>query len=61
MRDPNRIDKFLERLGMYWKQVPDWRFGQLFCNMQRFDGSDLFYKEDEDLLRLFRKYFQNED
>lgn len=57
MRDPNRIDKFLKQLSRYWKQVPDWRFGQLLCNIQRYDGSDLFFKEDEDLLKLFREYF----
>lgn len=26
MRDINRIDPFLERLGKVWKKVPDWRF-----------------------------------
>lgn len=26
MRNPDRIDPFLERLGKVWKKVPDWRF-----------------------------------
>lgn len=26
MRNPDRIDPFLERLGKVWKEVSDWRF-----------------------------------
>ena len=29
MRDPERIDKFCERLAKAWENYPDWRFGQL--------------------------------
>lgn len=35
MRDPDRIDPFLERLGKFWKTVPDQRFGQLIMNISR--------------------------
>ena len=62
MRDRNRIDPFLERLGKVWKKVPDWRFGQLMCNLQRMAGHDLFYMEDEDFMDFVdevRKEFEN--
>lgn len=32
MRDPNRIQKFCDRLAQAWRNVPDWRFGQLMVN-----------------------------
>lgn len=58
MRDPNRIDKFLSVLGEAWKLVPDWRFFQLICNLQRRKGSDCFYMEDDEveqfIIELFR-------
>lgn len=44
MRDPDRIDKFLENFGEIWKHFPDWRFGQLVVNMF---GRDPFYIEDD--------------
>ena len=47
MRDESRIDKTLEMVGKIWKQVPDWRFMQMICNLQRFMGSDGFYLEEE--------------
>ena len=39
MRDPERIDPFLEKLGAFWKTVPDWRFGQLIMNLSRNDDN----------------------
>ena len=34
MRDPNRIEPFLQELGKIWKEeCPDWRFGQLIFNV----------------------------
>jgi hypothetical protein len=33
MRDIERIDKFLAKVGEIWKrECPDWRFGQLLYN-----------------------------
>ena len=59
MRDPNRIDVFLKKLGEYWKRVPDWRFGQLIKNLERFDYADWFFYEEEDFLKLLEDYFDN--
>ena len=61
MRDPNRIDPFMERLGNLWKtQCPDWRFGQLMFNATRVmksHGTDIFYMEDDELLAYFEEWF----
>ena len=61
MRDPNRIDPFLERLGKVWKQVPDWRFGQLIENV--FDSIDgmTFFMEDEEILKYFEKILKTKE
>ncbi len=44
MRDPNRIDEFMDELKKLWKKCPDWRFGQLVVNAL---GVDPFYIEDD--------------
>jgi len=50
MRDPNRIDRVTETLRRVWHLVPDWRMGQLLCNIARDGGSwDSFYLEDDKL------------
>ena len=59
VRDPNRIDIILKQLGDVWKQVPDWRLGQLFCNLQRYEDSDLFFYEDQELIDAFKSYFES--
>lgn len=62
MRNPARIDIVLKALGMLWKKVPDWRFGQLICNLQRIKGNDLFYIEDDDFMDFIdevRKEIEN--
>ena len=60
MRDPNRIDPFLEKLGEYWKQVPDWRFGQLISNLQRYTKEDLFFYEEDKFLKSLENFFNQE-
>ena len=57
MRDPERIDKVLKVLGDNWKKLPDWRFGQLLCNLQSAAGNDLFYVEDDKFVELLEEYF----
>ena len=59
MRDPNRIKKFCNELAEIWiSQCPDWRFGQLMCNVLGSDGVDPFFKEEPQMLKLFKAYFQ---
>ena len=58
MRDINRIDDVLKTLSECWKKYPDWRLGQLFCNLQRAAGQDLFYLEDDQMIKLLNLYFE---
>lgn len=57
MRDPGRIEAFCDQLKEYWHKVPDWRFGQLVCNVYGAGGRDPFFYEESETLELFRKYF----
>lgn len=58
MRDPNRIDSFCKKLAQYWKNVPDWRFGQLISNVYGTSGvRDPFFAEEDETLALFEKFF----
>lgn len=58
MRDPNRIDSFCKKLAQYWKNVPDWRFGQLISNVYGASGvRDPFFAEEDETLELFEKFF----
>lgn len=59
MRDINRIDEILADLGEQWKRVPDWRLGQLFNNLQRYAGNDLFYFEDDKLISKIREFLDS--
>ena len=63
MRDPNRIDKYCKILSDGWKKVPDWRFGQLLCNvvgevMEELKVSDLFFPEDDTFFTAFEKVME---
>ena len=60
MRDPKRIDAYIEQLRAAWKTFPDWRFGQLLSNivggvMQKLGANDVFYIEDADFFRAFEE------
>lgn len=57
MRDPNRIPEVMKELEDFWKQVPDWRLGQVISNFSyELTGvSDPFYLEDKDILELLKQ------
>lgn len=57
MRDPKRIDKFCNQLADIWKKVPDWRFGQLMCNVLNSLPRDPFFYEEDELMTEFEKFF----
>lgn len=65
MRDPNRIDVFLKKLGEYWKQVPNWRFGQLIDNIMKYAETcwpeKLFFIEDEQFEYYTKEFFEKGD
>lgn len=57
MRDPKRIPEMLKELEDFWKQVPDWRLGQVISNFsyEMTGNNDPFYMEDDDLLELLKQ------
>lgn len=59
-RDIKRIKPFLERLEKVWLNVPDWRFGQLMCNMLGSMSRDPFFPEDDEMIEHFEKFFEKE-
>lgn len=60
MRDPERIDKVLEKIKQLWKQVPDWRLGQLIVNLNKHSGfgNDAFYIEDDKLIESIEEFLK---
>lgn len=60
MRKPERINVFCEEFAQLWRDnFPDWRFGQLLNNLQRYAGSDLFYLEEEAMLKLLKEFIED--
>lgn len=62
MRNPDRIDKFCNELAQIWKSnVPDWRFGQLICNVFGTLNEDPFFPEEDRMIKIFKDYFSKND
>jgi hypothetical protein len=57
MRDLNRIEAYCKWLAEVWKELPDWRLGQLMVNFIDCKGGPLaFYMEDEDFMIMLEKF-----
>ena len=56
MRDVNRIDPFLQKLGEVWKKSPDLRFGQLVMNIKQADASVIWNMEEEQWLEAMEEF-----
>lgn len=58
MRSPNRIFPFCTEFAELWTKYPDLRFGQIMSNISRYvemeHGRDMFYMEDEELMKVIR-------
>ena len=61
MRDPNRIDPLLEKLGEAWKKTPDLRFGQFMTVFFNVYGKDPFYAEDDAWMVGIQAYIDGEN
>ena len=61
MQHPERIPETLKELEDFWKQVPDWRLGQLISNVsyELMENNDPFYLEDEKLLQYLKNKNKN--
>lgn len=59
MRDPKRIQEFCNRLANAWRALPDWRFGQLMCNIlgdMQSTGRDPFFPEEPEMIEFIEDY-----
>ncbi len=62
MRDPKRIKPILNQLEQIWTSLPDLRLTQLIINLQTKLGKDLYYMEDEELMKKLRQlYFKDQE
>lgn len=62
MRNPDRIYKFCNELAKLWADnVPDWRFGQLICNVFGTLNEDPFFPEEDRMIKIFENYFNRND
>lgn len=62
MRNPKRIYEFCNRLADIWAtECPDWRFGQLICNVFGTASHDPFFHEEKEMIELFEKFFDIKD
>lgn len=62
MRNKNRIKPFCDTLAKIWeKNCPDWRFGQLICNVFGEMTHDPFFPEEDEMINYFKNYFKNEE
>lgn len=62
MRNPDRIDEFCMQLAKIWKKnVPQWRFGQLICNVWGTINKDPFFPEEDEMIKIFEDYFNGEN
>ena len=66
MRNPKRLDTFYNELKvMHKKHFPNWRFGQLCSNffgwLRIEKGIDLFFPEDDEMIKYMREYFEGSD
>lgn len=55
MRDLNRIDCILDRLGVIWKKFPDLRLGQLVLNV--WQDPSMYYVEDEEFINEIESFY----
>ena len=59
MRNPDRIYPFCNRLAAAWMELPDWRFGQLMCNLlgdMAGNGRDPFFPEEDEMIDYIEQY-----
>lgn len=61
MRDPKRIRAFCSRLATAWEsRVPDWRFGQMICNIfgEMSLECDPFFPEEDKMIEYIENYLK---
>lgn len=62
MRNPERIKEFCNELAEIWEtNVPQWRFGQLICNVFGTLNEDPFFPEEDRMIKIFEDYFNRSE
>ena len=62
MRNPERIKEFCNELAEIWEtNVPQWRFGQLICNVFGTLNEDPFFPEEDRMIKIFKDFFDGEN
>ena len=64
MRDEDRIDRILGKIGTHWHRYPDQRFWQILFNAsgylyneENMTVKDPYYIEDDELERVLDEFF----
>ena len=63
MRDPSRIPKVLEAIEKIWRLHPDWRLGQLVCNLAAWSDPTqniVWDIEDDSLMAEVERHLANQ-
>lgn len=60
MRDVKRIQKTLDMIKEIWLKYPDLRLCQLLENVKPSNLNDMYYIEDEDLIKLLHSRYDIE-
>lgn len=64
-RDPNRLYKFYnELMRIHMENFPDWRFGQLICNLERWLQNtkrlnDIFFIEEDEMINYIKEFVKD--
>jgi hypothetical protein len=62
VRDPQRINLMVWKLGVVWFEHPDWRLGQVISNVLSLGpDEDVFHVEDERLNRALDDYIKRDN
>ena len=61
MRDPDRITEVLANVEELWRQYPDWRLGQLLCNVAAWADptpESVWVVEDDEVVAQIEEHLQ---
>lgn len=61
MRDPERINEVLAQVEELWRLYPDWRLGQLLCNVAAWADptpESVWNVEDNEIVAQIQEHLQ---
>ena len=57
MKDKKRIPKILKEIKKVWEKNSDLRFGQFILNISFTSKCDLYYLEDDELVKVLKRFY----